>query len=407
MSPPRRDSRMGTGTPLPSDSDDLTDWSSKETQTTITLMAAAQLLGNNPRKKRQTAKITPNVRATTRQERDSPKAAAVVKIGLGVMLLGTAIIIAGCLIKILQRPTTFKYPQHDLTLPTTNPQHDLTLPTTNPQHDLTVQNISLTSETKHNLTLQNVSPTHETTFLKGDMQRARCALAVGVMAANHGKLALAEEVNLTYYKPPGQEVITTTSSDNITFYGFPLSTKCKEEGVARVTVKCIKTQCIDVNAKRIMNTQKAKGMIRLSSINHRVRRSQGSFITLKTLQLKSNMLFDWLRYSAKQVSQETCVACYNAKRLPQIRPIPGSEIGSCTDLHRCFAYCTMHMANSSYRRWSMDDSVCLRKLDLTQKGDEYMTPPVVKIPQTIVFPFCIVRGGGSRGGGQAQNISLA
>ena len=129
------------------------------------------------------------------------------------------------------------------------------------------------------------------------MQMAKCALAVGVMAANLGYIPLTENVNLTYSIPPDQNVITS-SPGKIIIYSY---SKYKRNGTTRVIIKCLKTQCIDVNARRVMDNREAMSLIKIYSVTHREKRSRDSGYTLRTVQLKSNMFYDWLKYSVQQV----------------------------------------------------------------------------------------------------------
>ena len=304
-----------------------------------------------------------------RHEERNPDCAAMIQLGIGMMLIGTAIVLAGSLMWMLARPKPTMYPQPNSTqqvLPTPYHQYDPT-----PQREV---------------------PINESKTSMEDIQMAKCALAVGVVAANLGHITLAEEVNLTYSNPPNRHVIITTGPSNVLIYSYSPNQRCRDKGMTKITIKCLKTQCIDVNTKQTMNTRRAWNMIKIYSVTRRVKRSQDIVKSIRTGQLNSNLFYKWLKYSARQVSQETCVACYNAKKIPQVRPIPGSALGSCADLDQCFAYCTMYMANRKYQSMSMDETVCPRKLDETLKEGDYSAPPLVKIPPTLIFPFCIVRG---------------
>ena len=43
-------------------------------------------------------------------------------------------------------------------------------------------------------------------------------------------------------------------------------------------------------------------------------------------------------YKARNEDRQDCIACYNAKGIPQLMPLPGSHIGDCSDLTECFAF---------------------------------------------------------------------
>lgn len=96
-------------------------------------------------------------------------------------------------------------------------------------------------------------------------------------------------------------------------------------------------------------------------------------------------------FEAKKQKKRDCIACYNAKRLPQIQAIPGGKLVSCPDITRCFAFCAMHMVGG-FPGWSKSKKVC--PSPLTYKNYEVVEALllVVHKPNNIIFPFCIVRG---------------
>lgn len=119
---------------------------------------------------------------------------------------------------------------------------------------------------------------------------------------------------------------------------------------------------------------------------------------LRTAQWDSNMFQQWITYSAETVfkaqkkERRECIACYNAKRIPQLLPLPGSNIGDCSDLSECFAFCAMHMAGK-LDGWSKDSRICPYRLKKHESYDiETAVPPVIRKPDKLIFPFCIARG---------------
>ncbi len=95
-----------------------------------------------------------------------------------------------------------------------------------------------------------------------------------------------------------------------------------------------------------------------------------------------------MQCSARQVSSQSCVMWYDAKRIPQVIPIPGFDTGQCNITGNCFAYCVMQMAGGR-SCWTEDGQICPPAL-----SDEFesWTPLVVNMVEETVFPFSIVRG---------------
>ena len=62
-------------------------------------------------------------------------------------------------------------------------------------------------------------------------------------------------------------------------------------------------------------------------------------------------------YKAQNKDRRESIACYTAKRIPQLMPLPGSHIGDCSDLSELFALCAVHMAGK-LGGWSKDSWIC-------------------------------------------------
>lgn len=114
---------------------------------------------------------------------------------------------------------------------------------------------------------------------------------------------------------------------------------------------------------------------------------------LKTSRWDSNLFYQWMEFSARQVTKDECIACYNTKRPPLIRPIPGSELNSCQSMWKCFAFCMLRMAGNEHAtpRDMGDRTRCPERVDSEQLDDTFL-PPTIQKPSNLRFPFCIVRG---------------
>ncbi|KAG7463383.1 hypothetical protein MATL_G00175980 [Megalops atlanticus] len=131
-----------------------------------------------------------------------------------------------------------------------------------------------------------------------------------------------------------------------------------------------------------------------------------------TSQWQTNMFYQWMNYSARQVTQDTCISCYNtnSRRSPEVRPLPFKP-KDCTQDKVCGLYCILIvMAKGSWRdtaihlrdsaKWdelggqAAKMSECRENFPevFAQIPDEIIgAPPVVKVPTNIEFPFCVTR----------------
>lgn len=97
------------------------------------------------------------------------------------------------------------------------------------------------------------------------------------------------------------------------------------------------------------------------------------------------MLYQW--FSARQISNQTSIACYNAKTLPIVMPI-SMEKDACRNKTSCFAYCVMIMASWNDES-AKQKTLCPRRLD---NQFEPWVPPLTVKADGLVHPLCIMRG---------------
>lgn len=95
-------------------------------------------------------------------------------------------------------------------------------------------------------------------------------------------------------------------------------------------------------------------------------------------------LLSWT--SAQSTEKTDSIACYNAKRIPLLMPLPGSHRGDCPDMSTCFAICAMHMAQK-LDEWSSNSQICPYRI----KRMTAMPPVVCKLDK-LIFLFCVARG---------------
>lgn len=239
--------------------------------------------------------------------------------------------------------------------------------------------------------------------VEGERQLSSCALATAVLAASQGRLTLGQDISLVYVRltKNNQALMTQiqiTGPNKTRIYSQPTNGRCSNIGIVTIGIHCSINRCMNLQTGGFMTKGRAQQMVRITPDRHRKRRGvseghHGDFNRLMTTQWQSNMFYKWLNFSARQVSNKTCVACYNAKRLPRVRPLPGSQIGSCPDIDRCFARCAMYMAGGvKLRAWSRNRQECPEHLNTSLVNEDFPLPPVVKIPDDVIFPFCIVKG---------------
>lgn len=96
----------------------------------------------------------------------------------------------------------------------------------------------------------------------------------------------------------------------------------------------------------------------------------------------------WLKFSAlaiqaaKGTAQQNCIACYNAKRIPQLRALPASLVK-----------CALYMASDGQAwQWSSDSRICPQVIENDDYNIADVLPPVVQRPNDMVLPLCIARG---------------
>lgn len=166
-----------------------------------------------------------------------------------------------------------------------------------------------------------------------------------------------------------------------------------------------------------MTAEAATKLTRVYVRQRRVRSSQNTVLWIdekKTLGWENNLFYQWVKYFTRQVSKQACITCYNPKRLPEIKPVPGIRKNTCKDKTTCFAYCATVMASwesEANKTWTENTTVCAKRLN----NFESWTPPLTKVPKGLTHPFCIARGRGIEAQAsksytklvrQSQNITL-
>lgn len=170
--------------------------------------------------------------------------------------------------------------------------------------------------------------------------------------------------------------------------------ECHGEGTVTLRVRCMHTTCHNVQTGQQMTTEEARGKMQLRDD----KRHKRDLEKLKTATWDTNMFMQWMKYSAQAVyvamrlTKQNCITCYNARRIPQLKVLPGSRIGECSDPFKCFSKCTLYMASGMYASWNGDPSICPRALTQSDLEVTSVVPPVVQRPDDLIFPFCIARG---------------
>lgn len=73
----------------------------------------------------------------------------------------------------------------------------------------------------------------------------------------------------------------------------------------------------------------------------------------KVLGWENNMFYQWMKYSARQVSDQACITCFNSKRKTVIiKPLPGFGDGRCDRSYTCLTECALKMATGARKGWT-------------------------------------------------------
>lgn len=228
-----------------------------------------------------------------------------------------------------------------------------------------------------------------------------CALAMitlathnGIVKNDNGEIKHVMHVKADTYDFVLTEEIMGDESMGKHWLGHPQSVDCREEGIVIIKAECTKTRCQNKQTGQIMTVGEAEQKVTLLKS-----RRKRDLDKLKTSQWDTNMFQQWIMYSAqamfdaKKQKRRDCIACYNAKRIPQVQSIPGSELGDCPDSTKCFTLCALFMAGG-LPGWSKDKKIC-PTLHHDERDDIVgAIPPVVHKPANIIFPYCITRGKG-------------
>lgn len=223
-----------------------------------------------------------------------------------------------------------------------------------------------------------------------------CALAMitlathnGIVKNDNGEIKHVMHVKADTYDFVLTEEIMGDESMGKHWLGHPQSVDCREEGIVIIKAKCTKTRCQNEQTGQIMTVGEAEQKVTLLKS-----RRKRDLEKLKTSQWDTNMFQQWIMYSAqamfdaKKQKRRDCIACYNAKRIPQVHSIPGSELGDCPDSTKCFALCALFMAGG-LPGWSKDKKICPTLHHAEHNDIVGAIPPVVHKPANIIFPYCI------------------
>ena len=102
-----------------------------------------------------------------------------------------------------------------------------------------------------------------------------------------------------------------------------------------VGVNCSKNKCVELEAKKYMNSEQAAKLIKLQK--HFEERSIKLELLekLKTTRWEWNMFYQWMSHSARQARACSCVTCYDSKRNPQLYPL----LVYSPELYEYMSYC--------------------------------------------------------------------
>lgn len=178
-------------------------------------------------------------------------------------------------------------------------------------------------------------------------QLTECAIAAGIVAMLQGEMLEIEGIGLTYRyaNQHGQIVMTGPNDESIRV--IPKTEQCKTRAVVATILECFITLCIDTGSHQVVSKSLAKTMVTLvvNRIEHETSTAKLPRPNKwKILGWENNMIYQWMKYSAKQVSDQACITCYNPKRKPIIKPLPGFGDGKCDRADTCLAECTLNLA---------------------------------------------------------------
>ncbi|XP_049444012.1 uncharacterized protein LOC125895877 isoform X1 [Epinephelus fuscoguttatus] len=225
------------------------------------------------------------------------------------------------------------------------------------------------------------------------MQMSECLVALGTIAAKQGQIPHREMIQLSYYKSHAYDDILVEGPGNIRLHGQAISSHCTAEGRVTAGVVCDTRGCTDTDTGHSVYTKIAHQWLQLKPPSQRKPRDVvvQRVELIRTTTWKYNLFYQWLEYSAKQVTNITCIACHRRKGLPGVRPLP--NIDKCWEHKTCFTACVMWMA-AGRTRWSNTTAICPGTFNnaTDQFQQEFHMPPVVHLAPDLVFPFCVARG---------------
>ncbi len=163
-----------------------------------------------------------------------------------------------------------------------------------------------------------------------------CALAAAMVMVKQVQLPVGQNLTLTYDKPTDHDCITIQVTGQAEIQGLPYNKRCARKGHAIIVVNCLSDHCVNMDSDRIMEQKRAQKMIGIWPAKDKARGRQQLAQSQDKIQVdqllamskqctpcwQTNTFYCWLKYFAEQVSQETCITCYNMGRTPQVRPLP-------------------------------------------------------------------------------------
>ncbi|KAL7374813.1 hypothetical protein ABVT39_007504 [Epinephelus coioides] len=134
-------------------------------------------------------------------------------------------------------------------------------------------------------------------------QMSECLAALGTMAAKQGQIPHREMMQLTYYKSHAYDDILVEGPGNIRLHGQAISSHCAAEGMMTARVLCNMRGCTDIKTGFTLSVKVARQWLKLNPKSPRKPRDvvMQRVEIIRTTTWTSNMFYQWLEYSAKQV----------------------------------------------------------------------------------------------------------
>ncbi|KAL7370932.1 hypothetical protein ABVT39_014703, partial [Epinephelus coioides] len=140
-------------------------------------------------------------------------------------------------------------------------------------------------------------------------QMDHCLLVLGSMAVKQGQMPSGEIVQLTYYKSHAYDDVLVEGPGNIRLRGWSIEPQCRAERMVTARVWCDNESCANIDTRHIVPVELAQQWLKLKSEPCRRTRNTPARDTelIRTTTWRSNMFYQWLEYSAKQVTNSSCI----------------------------------------------------------------------------------------------------